>query len=46
MVKVSQYKIVTVDKMLGGCMLWVGMSRGWFVGGHKVKAPKHHPEQE
>ncbi len=30
MVEVSQYKIVTVDKMLGGHMVWVGMSRGRF----------------
>jgi hypothetical protein len=39
MVKVSQKKIVTVDKMLGGRMVSVGMSRGWFVGGRNVKAP-------
>jgi hypothetical protein len=25
--------------MLGGHMVWVGMSRGRFVGGRKVKAP-------
>jgi hypothetical protein len=28
-----------VDKMLGGRIAWVGMSRGRFVGGHNVKAP-------
>jgi hypothetical protein len=25
---------------LGGRMVWVGMSRGRFVGGRNVKAPK------
>jgi hypothetical protein len=25
--------------MLGGCMVWIGMSRGRFVGGRNVKAP-------
>ncbi len=30
--------------MLGGRMVWVGMSRGRFVGGRNVKAPKNHVE--
>ncbi len=28
-----------MDKMLGGHMVWVGMSRGRFVGGRNVKVP-------
>jgi hypothetical protein len=28
--------------MLGGHMVWVGMSRGRFVGGRHVKVPKKH----
>ncbi len=28
-----------MDGMLGGRMVWVGMSRGRFVGGPNVKAP-------
>jgi hypothetical protein len=28
--------------MLGGRMVWVGMSRGRFVGGRNVKAPAFH----
>jgi hypothetical protein len=27
--------------MMGGRMVWVEMSRGRFVGGHNVKAPKY-----
>jgi hypothetical protein len=42
MVEVLQLKIVTVDKMFGGHMVWVGMSRGRFVGGCNVKAPHSH----
>jgi hypothetical protein len=37
--EVSQLKIVTENKMLGGRMVWIGMSRGRFVGGRNVKAP-------
>jgi hypothetical protein len=40
MVEVSQQKIVTVDKMSGGHKVWVGMSRGQFVGERNVKAPR------
>ncbi len=29
--------------MLGGRMVWVGMSRGRFVGGRNVKAPNFSP---
>ncbi len=29
--------------MLGGRMVWVGMSRGRFVGGRNVKAPSDTP---
>jgi hypothetical protein len=44
MVKVSQLKFVTVEKMLGGRIVWVGMSCGRFVGGRNVKVPsQQHP---
>ncbi len=29
--------------MLGGCIVWVGMSRGRFVGGRNVKVPSKAP---
>jgi hypothetical protein len=42
MVEVSQYKIVTVDKIFCGRIVWDGLSRGRFVGGRNVKARCKH----
>ncbi len=31
---------VTVDGMFGGCIVFVGMLRGHFVGGRNIKVPR------
>jgi hypothetical protein len=38
-VRMSQGRIVTADGSLGGRIVWVELSRGWFVGGQIVLAP-------
>jgi hypothetical protein len=38
-VRMSQGQIVTSDGLLGGWIVWVELSLGWFVGGWIVKAP-------
>jgi hypothetical protein len=42
-VRMSRGQIVTPDGLLGGQMLWVELSRGQFVGGQIIKAPRKPP---